>query len=40
MRLASCALETLKAEERGSKPPSRWVVPPSWIVFGQQSAVY
>ena len=40
MRLASCALEALDTKEKGSEPPSRWVVPPSWIVFGRQSAIY
>ena len=44
MRLASHALETLDAiwgvAERPVDPPTRWVVPPSWIVFGRQSAVY
>lgn len=44
MRLASHALEALGAEGGaiGSSKdgPSRWVVPPSWIVFGRQNAVY
>jgi len=44
MRLASHALEAHGAirgdAERPVDPPTRWVVPPSWIVFGRQSAVY
>ena len=44
MRLATHALEALgtkgDAIGRSNDLPSRWVVPPSWIVFGQQNAVY
>ena len=44
MRLAAHALQALDsqshADARNVEPPTRWVVPPSWIVYGQQRAIY
>ena len=44
MRLASHTLEVLDTtsgpDAKLVEIPARWVVPPSWVVFGQQRAVY
>ena len=44
MRLASLTSKVLGAQAKLTvplgTPPSNWVVPPSWVVFGEQRAVY